>query len=159
MLERLKSRDWRLWTARFLIATVIGWNLQVAYIFLFSPESFISSFELSGIPGEAAVRGMAVLFVMWNIPYLVALWHPRRYRVSLYEAIAMQTVGLLGGSFILSTLGAGHALLHVSITRFIDSAVASCAMAKEGQSSRPLKNRPAARQSTNGGSGRASSVL
>ena len=119
MLKRLKSRDWRLGMARFLIAAVIGWNLQVAYIFLVSPENFISSFELRGLPGEAAVRGMAVLFVMWNIPYLVALWHPRRHRVSLYEAIAMQTVGLLGESFILSTLGVGHALLHISITRFI----------------------------------------
>ena len=116
---RLKSRDWCLWVARFLIAAVIGWNLQVAYVFLLSPENFISGFELSGLPGEAAVRGMAVLFVMWNIPYLVALWHPRRHRVSLYEAIAMQTVGLLGESFILSTLGTGHALLHTSITRFI----------------------------------------
>jgi len=133
MTEKRNYQNWRLWAARFLIATVIGWNLaarfliatvigwnlQVAYIFLFSPENFISSFELSGLPGEAAVRGMAVLFVMWNVPYLVALWHPRRYRVSLYEAIAMQTIGLLGESFILSTLGAGHALLHISITRFI----------------------------------------
>ena len=119
MSERLKSKDWRLWTARFLIAAVIGWNLQVAYVFLFSPEDFVSTFALSGIPGEAAVRGMAVLFVMWNIPYLVAFWHPRRHRVSLYEAIAMQTIGLLGESFILSTLGTGHALLHTSITRFI----------------------------------------
>ena len=108
-----------MWTARFLIAAVIGWNLQVAYVFLLSPEIFVSGFELSGIPGEAAVRGMAVLFMMWNIPYLVALWLPQRHRVSLYEAIAMQTVGLLGESFILSTLGTGYALLRVSITRFI----------------------------------------
>ena len=117
--EKGSYQNSRLWAARFLIAAVIGWNLQVAYVFLFSPEAFIASFELSGLPGEAAVRGMAVLFMMWNIPYLVALWHPRRYRVSLYEAIAMQTVGLLGESFILSTLGTGHALLHTSITRFI----------------------------------------
>ena len=119
MTEKQNYQNWRLWTARFLIAVVIGWNLQVAYVFLFSPEHFVFTFELNGLPGEAAVRGMAVLFMMWNIPYLVALWHPRRYRVSLYEAIAMQTVGLLGESFILSTLGAGHALLHTSITRVI----------------------------------------
>ena len=119
MISELKGKDWPLGAARFLIAAVIGWNLQVAYVFLLSPENFLSGFELSGLPGEAAVRGMAVLFVMWNIPYLVALWHPRRYRLSLFEAIAMQTIGLLGESFILSTLGAEHARLHSSIIRFI----------------------------------------
>lgn len=115
----MKNKDWRLWTARLLIAAVVGWNLQVACVFLFSPEFFLSSFELSGIPGEAAVRGMAVLFIMWNVPYLVALWHPRRHKVSLYEAMAMQTIGLIGESFILSTLGGGHLLLRTSIIRFI----------------------------------------
>jgi len=105
--------------ARFLIAAVIGWNLQVAYVFLLFPERFLSGFELSGLPGEAAMRGMAVLFMMWNVPYLVAFWNPRKYRVSLIEAIAMQSIGLIGESFILSTLGTGHALLRTSIIRFI----------------------------------------
>ncbi len=119
MIEKGKYPNWQLWTARFLITAVIGWNLQVAYVFLFSPKFFLSSFELSGIPGEAAVRGMAVLFMMWNVPYLVALWHPRRYKISLYEAMAMQTMGLIGESFILSTLGTGFPFLHTSIMRFI----------------------------------------
>ena len=119
MISQIKRKNWKLGLARFLIAAVIGWNLQVAYVFLLSPEFFVPNFELSGLPGEAAVRGMAVLFAMWNIPYLVALWHPRRQRISLYEAIAMQTVGLIGESFILSTLGSGHALLRSSIMRFI----------------------------------------
>ena len=119
MSEKIKGKDWRLGIARFLIAAVIGWNLQVAYVFLLFPERFLSGFELSGLPGEAAVRGMAVLFFMWNVPYLVALWHPRKYRVSLIEAIAMQTIGLVGESFILSTLGVRHALLRTSVIRFI----------------------------------------
>ena len=119
MSGQIKGKDWRLGIARFLIAAVIGWNLQVAYVFLLSPERFLSGFELNGLPGEAAVRGMAVLFFMWNVPYLVALWHPRKYRVSLIEAIAMQTIGFVGESFIFSTLGGGHALLRTSIIRFI----------------------------------------
>jgi len=119
MSEQIKEKNWRLSIARFLIAAVIGWNLQVAYVFLLYPERFVSGFELSGLPGEAAVRGMAVLFFMWNVPYLVAFWDPRRYRVSLIQAVAMQTIGLVGESFILSTLGTGHALLKTSIIRFI----------------------------------------
>lgn len=115
----VKNRDWRLGLARFLIAAVVGWNLQVAYVFFRAPELYISGFELTGVPGEAAVRGMAVLFVMWNVPYLVAFWHPRRHRISLYEAVAMQTLGLVGESFILSTLGVEHVLLRASVIRFI----------------------------------------
>ena len=119
MSKQIQSKNWRMGIARFLIAAVIGWNLPVAYFFLLFPERFLSGFELSGLPGEAAMRGMAVLFMMWNVPYLVAFWNPRKYRVSLIEAIAMQSIGLIGESFILSTLGTGHALLRTSIIRFI----------------------------------------
>ena len=119
MKKKTKNKNWHLGVARFLIFAVIGWNLQVAYVFLLSPQYFISGFELNGLPGEAAVRGMAVLFMMWNVPYLVALWNPEKYRISLLEALAMQTIGLIGESFIFSTLGAGHAALRTSIIRFI----------------------------------------
>jgi hypothetical protein len=114
-----KSADHRLWIARILIGVVVLWNLQCAFLFFMNPEAFITSFELSGIPGSTAVRGIAVLFVMWNIPYLVALWHPRRQRVSLWEALAMQLIGLIGESIILFLLPAGYAVLHASILRFI----------------------------------------
>ena len=45
---------------------------------------------------------------MWNVPYVVALWHPVRHRFSLYEAVAMQTIGLIGESLILWSPLAGH---------------------------------------------------
>ena len=76
-------------------------------------------FELTGVHGAAAVRGTGILFVMWNVPYLVALWNPLKYRLVLSIAIVMQLVGLIGESFILFTLPDGHALLSTSITRFI----------------------------------------
>ena len=116
----MKSKpDLRLWAARLLIAVVVGWNLQCALVFLLDPARFAPGFELAGIPGEAAVRGTAVLFVMWNVPYLVALWQPRRQRVSLWEAIIMQAIGVIGESLILAWLPAGHADLHASILRFV----------------------------------------
>jgi len=111
--------DFRLWGARILIALVVVWNLQAALVFLLSPGAFSSGFELSGVPGSVALRGIAVLFVMWNIPYLVALWQPRRNRISLWEALAMQAVGVIGESMILFTLPQGHAILHSSLLRFI----------------------------------------
>ena len=108
-----------LWIARILIAVVVAWNLECALVFLLNPGLFAPGFELSGVPGEAAVRGMAILFVMWDIPYLMALWNPRRNRVSLWEALAMQVVGVIGESIILITIPPEHIILHTSLLRFI----------------------------------------
>lgn len=109
----------RLWLARILIAIVIAWNLQAALVFFISPEAFAPGFELSGIPGAAAMRGIALLFVMWNVPYLVACWQPQKHSLALKEALAMQSLGLLGESWIFMSLSAEHALLQGSILRFI----------------------------------------
>jgi hypothetical protein len=111
--------DARLLAARLLIAVVVAWNLECALVFLLNPGTFAPAFELTGIPGEAAVRGFAVLFVMWNIPYLVALWDPPRHRLSLWEALVMQTVGVIGESLIFFSIPADHAILHSSLLRFI----------------------------------------
>ena len=109
----------RLWLARLLIGIVFLWNVQCALAFLLAPATFAPGFELSGAAGAAAIRGMAVLFLMWNVPYAVALWHPVRHRVSLYEAVAMQAIGLIGESLILWSLGSGHPVAAGSVSRFI----------------------------------------
>jgi hypothetical protein len=105
--------------ARLAILLVFLWNVQCAIAFLFWPQRFAASFELSGTPGEAALRGVGVLFLMWNVPYAVALWHPLRYRISLYEATSMQAIGLLGESLIWLSLPAAHEALQASLLRFI----------------------------------------
>ena len=105
--------------ARAAIGLVILWNLQAALGFMLWPARYIDSYELQGIAGVAALRGIGVLFLMWNVPYLVALWHPIRYRVSLYEALAMQTIGLAGEGLIFLTLPAILGALRASIIRFI----------------------------------------
>jgi hypothetical protein len=122
--------DLRLWLARLLIAVVVAWNLQCALVFLLNPGAFAPGFELIGIPGEAAVRGFAVLFVMWNVPYLVALWNPLRHRLSLWEALAMQTIGVVGESLILASIPVEHSILRGSLLRFIifDAAGIVCLM-------------------------------
>jgi hypothetical protein len=98
---------------------VVAWNLECALVFLLNPGVYAPGFELTGIPGAAAVRGFAVLFVMWNIPYLVALWNPQHNRISLWEALIMQTVGAIGESLILLSIPIGYPVLHTSLLRFI----------------------------------------
>jgi hypothetical protein len=56
---------------------------------------------------------------MWNVPYVVALINPVKHRVSLYEAIAMQGIGLIGESFILWGLPEKYFILQESTWRFI----------------------------------------
>lgn len=109
----------RIWISRLLIGVVTAWNLQAALVFIISPAAFVHAFELSGVPGEAALRGVGVLFLMWNVPYLVALMHPLRYRLALILAMVMQFIGLIGESYILSILPPEHAVLRASILRFI----------------------------------------
>ena len=108
-----------LWIARVCIGAVLLANVQCAVVFWWSPQIYAPTFELAGVSGEAAVRGIGVLFLMWNVPYVIALWHPRRHRVSLWEAVAMQTIGVAGETFIALTLPPGYVTLRASLTRFI----------------------------------------
>lgn len=108
-----------LWFGRGLIGLVLAWNVQAAIAFLIAPGAFAPGFELTVPVGSAIVRGMGVLFLMWNVPYAVALWHPVRHRLSLYEAVVMQAIGLLGETFILWSLGSGHSAAVTTVSRFI----------------------------------------
>ena len=55
-----------------MIGLVLFFNVQAAAAFIGAPARYAASFELTGATGEAAVMGMAVLFLMWNVPYAVA---------------------------------------------------------------------------------------
>lgn len=108
-----------LFIARLLIAAVIFINLQAAILFILAPARYAHAFELSGIPGQTMVSAMGILFIMWNVPYTAALWHPVRNRVSLYEAVAMQTIGLVGETVLFLTLPGNHPILAATGLRFI----------------------------------------
>jgi hypothetical protein len=109
----------RIWIVRLLIGFVTAWNLQAAFAFIFTPSGFARAYELSDIPGEAAIRGFGVLFLMWNVPYLFALKDPIRYSQALTFALLMQFIGLIGEIYIYFTLPTGHSVLESSILRFI----------------------------------------
>lgn len=109
----------RLWLARLLIGLVFFMNVQCAVLFLIWPESYVPGFEVAGIPGRAAVQGMGILFLMWNVPYAFALWHPLRFRVSLWQAIIMQAVGAGGETLLWLSLPAAFPALSQSIQRFM----------------------------------------
>ena len=109
----------RLWFARLLISAVLLMNVQCALFFIVAPADYAPGFELSGAVGEATVRGMGVLFLMWNVPYFVATLDPLKHRLSHYEALAMQAMGVAGESWILWRLPAVHPAATATIARFV----------------------------------------
>lgn len=109
----------RIWLARACIAIVFIANVQCAIAFIAAPDSFASAYELSGVVGTATIQAIGVLFLMWNVPYAVALWHPVRHRLSLWEAVGMQAIGVTGESILTVSLPVGHPVLYSNLVRFI----------------------------------------
>ncbi len=109
----------RLWLARAAIGLVLFLNLECALVFLWAPQVYSPGFELHGDTAEAVVRGMGILFLMWNVPYMFAAWQPVKNRLPLYEALVMQTIGVTGESLLLWSLNGNHPTIDTTITRFI----------------------------------------
>jgi len=72
--------DLSLWLARGALVTVFFFNVLCAGQFIIRPAAYAPSFEVSGVPGEALVRGMGILCLMWNVTYPLAIRHPWRNR-------------------------------------------------------------------------------
>jgi hypothetical protein len=115
----MRNPTFSLWLSRLLIGYVLMVNVQCALLFLAQPEAFAPGFELSGDAGAGMVRGMGLLFLMWNVPYAVALSHPLKRRVALLEAMAMQAIGFFGETFLLLSFPAGHPAMIDTVGRFI----------------------------------------
>lgn len=90
----------RLWLSRFLILIVTGWNIQAAIFLFLSGHTLSNTLGFVGSSGRLLVSGIALLFIMWNIPYIVAAYNPYRYRISLFEAIAMQAIAFIGETIL-----------------------------------------------------------
>jgi hypothetical protein len=114
-----KGNFWQIWVARSLIGVVLFWNLLAAFQFMFNPQRYISSFQVEGLPGQTAIIGFGILFLMWQVPYIFAFIHPIRFKNSLWQALIMQTIGVLGESILRFTIPNEYKLLRGSILRFI----------------------------------------
>jgi branched-subunit amino acid transport protein len=113
------STRYKINISRVLIGIVTFVNIQSAISFIINPNMFTPVFLLTGIIGQAVIQGFGVLFLMWNIPYIVALLDPYKYSTSLIEAVIMQLIGFVGELFILLNLPPEYRILRNSIIRFI----------------------------------------
>ena len=113
------GRDAAAIAARIAVAIVFALNVQCALQFVIAPGSYAAAYELSGVAGEAAVRGLGVAFLMWNATYPAVVASPRRFRPLYIVVLAQQAIGLFGETAILLGLPAGHDVLAGGILRFI----------------------------------------
>jgi hypothetical protein len=109
----------KMMVARILVGMVLFFNLQCAIAFLIAPDRYSPGFEVVGVVGRNIVRGFGVLFIMWNVPYILAFINPDRYKVSLIEALFMQGLGFFGESVLRLTLTPGHTFIESTVDRFI----------------------------------------
>ena len=108
-----------MWFARIAFAAVFVLNVQCALQFCLNPGGFAAAYELGGVAGEAAIRGIGIAFLMWNATYPAFIVAPRRFRVLGWVILIQQAIGLIGESLLLFGLPAGHDVLAASVTRFI----------------------------------------
>jgi hypothetical protein len=101
------------------LGLVLTANLSAAIPYLIDPAAYAGAFELDGLPGAAMVRGLGILFLMWNVTYLPVIVDPLRQRTLFAVVLAQQVVGLAGEIWILGSLPSGHAVLVASGQRFV----------------------------------------
>ena len=107
------------WACRAAFALVFVVNVHCALSFILDPAAYMGGFELAGVSGQAATRGMGVAFLMWNCTYPLVIWRPARHRALAGVVLAQQVVGLAGETAILAGLPADHAALAGGIMRFV----------------------------------------
>jgi len=112
-------RDARVVFARAAVALVFALNIECALAFILTPGRYAGGLELSGVPGEVAVRGLGIAFLMWNATYPLVIWRPHLFRALFGVVLAQQTIGLVGETWLLLTLPAGHGTLAAAVLRFM----------------------------------------
>ncbi|HIE37572.1 MAG TPA: hypothetical protein EYP77_00605 [Anaerolineae bacterium] len=107
------------WLARLVVGAVFFFNVTCALAFIAQPDRYAGAFEVGGVPGRTLVRGMGILFLMWNATHPPVLARPARNRTLFAVVLVQQAVGLAGEVWMWATLPPGHAILQTTGWRFI----------------------------------------
>jgi hypothetical protein len=115
----MRRRTAAAWLTRLALGIVFSLNVSCAVAFVVRPEAYTQSFEVRGVGGAALIRGIGILFLMWNATYPYAIWSPWRQRSLLLIVIAQQAIGVAGETWMLLVLPPGHETLRASGWRFV----------------------------------------
>ncbi|MRS11911.1 MAG: hypothetical protein EG823_02415 [Actinobacteria bacterium] len=118
MSARTGRRDYSAWLARLAVAAVFAVNIECALAFVLRPDRYAGGLELAGVPGQTAVRGLGIAFLMWNATYPPVIWRPKENRTLFAVVLTQQTVGLAGEAWLRLGLPVGHTALASTLERF-----------------------------------------
>jgi hypothetical protein len=107
------------WLIRLVVGAVFFFNVTCALAFVIHPDRYAPAFEVSGVPGRVLVRGIGILFLMWNATYPPVLVRPCRNRILFAVILVQQAIGVAGETWMWATLPPGHAALWATGLRFI----------------------------------------
>jgi len=107
------------WSARVVVGAVFAANLQAAVVLLMQPDRHAAAFELGGEAGAAMIRGLGVLFLMWNATYPPVILRPHAHRGLFAIILAQQGIGIAGEAWIWASLSPAHAPLRATGLRFL----------------------------------------
>ena len=88
------------WIARTLISIVFSINVLCAVQFLVQPSAYSIQFDLDGELGTVIIRSIGILFLMWNVPYAIAILNPAKYITLVISAVIMQFIGFVGETYL-----------------------------------------------------------
>ena len=107
------------WIARIAVGAVFAMNVWCALDFIINPSAYAPAYELTGVAGQAAVQGLGVAFLMWNVTYPLVIARPSTHLTLYAVVLAQQVVGLVGETVISLSLPSGHVTLAAALERFI----------------------------------------
>lgn len=107
------------WVARLAFALVFVINVRCALGYVVYPAAHLGDFGLTGVAGEAALRGLGVAFLMWNATYPLAMANPVRYAPVAVIVLVQQTIGLVGETLIYATVPPEYSQMLAGIRAFI----------------------------------------
>ena len=108
------------WAVRLTYLFVFVVNVQCALSFILCPQGYAPAYQLSGVACQAAVAGIGVAFLMWNVTYPAVIFRPASFYSLGVVVLVQQLVGLIGECFIWAQLpSTGFELLRNSIARFV----------------------------------------
>ena len=108
-----------LWLARLVVGMVFFFNVTCALAFVIQPDRYAPGFEVSGVPGRTLVRGVGILFLMWNATYPPVLFRPEEHQTMFAVVLIQQAIGVAGETWMWATLPAGHPALRATGLRFM----------------------------------------
>lgn len=117
--RKAKNYSLAIWFARVALGCVFIANISCAVSFILHPQNYTGSFEINGVSGEIIIQSFGILFLMWNATYPPVLLRPNAQRTLFSIILAQQVIGLVGETWLMLELPAGHPALYATGLRFI----------------------------------------